>query len=199
MYLFVFLENVMSPLAEALEFSIETIFGLYSMILLVRFLLSYFRANFFNPLSQFVVQITNPVLRPFHLIIPRIGGIDIACLLCTFAVMVLKVCLLSLNRGVSAELLLASYPRVMISALAQLTSGVINIFMFSIIISSILSWVAPGGMNPMGAIFYQLSEPLLKPFRRLFSNMGGLDFSPMLTIFVLTLLKIVLVGWVSGL
>ena len=46
-------------LTNPLEFIISTLFGLYTLVIMVRFLLQWVRADFYNPVSQFVVKLTN--------------------------------------------------------------------------------------------------------------------------------------------
>ncbi len=63
---------------DAGTFLIESLFGLYILTIMLRFLFQWLRADFYNPISQFVVKATAPLLRPLRRWIPGVGGIDMA-------------------------------------------------------------------------------------------------------------------------
>lgn len=65
----------------------------------------------------------------------------------------------------------------------------LKVWFFAMIISVILSWVAPGSQSPGAELAYQISEPFLAPFRRIVPNLGGLDISPILAFIVIQLLQ----------
>ena len=154
---------------------------------MLRFLLQWFRANFYNPLSQFVVKVTTPVLHPLRRIIPGIGGIDFASILLMWALKSLELTLMLLV--VSGEL---NPLGPLIWSIPALIALLINVFIFAILIQVILSWVNPGAYNPATALLYSLTEPLLRPARRLIPPIGGLDLSPMLVMIGLYLLEMLL-------
>ena len=68
----------------------------------------------------------------------------------------------------------------------------INVFLFSILIQVIISWINPGNYNPVLSLIHSLTEPLLRPARRLIPPISGLDLSPMVVMIGLTLLKMLL-------
>ncbi|PWS15420.1 YggT family protein, partial [Klebsiella pneumoniae] len=76
---------------NAAVYLIELLYGLYILIVLVRFLLQTARANFYNPISQFVVKATNPLLVPLRRIIPGYGGVDIAALVLLYLLQAIKI------------------------------------------------------------------------------------------------------------
>jgi len=151
--------------------------NLYSMVVLLRFFMQHFRVDFYNPFSQFVVKITDPLVRPLRKILPGLAGIDLSTLLLAYALGLLQMLIEMQARG----MLGAIGP---VFALAQslfnLLYAAISLFTYLILIRVILSWVAPGGYNPVAMVFFQLTEPLLRPFRRLLPDTGGLDLSPLL-------------------
>jgi YggT family protein len=83
-------------------------------------------------------------------------------------------------------------------SVADLLQLVLYIFMFSIIIEVVLSWVNPGAYNPLTVILYRLNRPLLDPARRLMPPLGGLDFSPFLVLVALQLINILLIRPLFG-
>ncbi len=173
-----------SYLLNPLEFLINTLFGLYIMVVMVRFLLQWVRADFYNPVSQFVVKLTNPALRPLRRVIPGWGGVDFAAVVLMLALQMLSLLLILLLRG-------QGIPPVTLLfwSLAELVSLAINVYIGAILIQVILSWVSPGGYNPVVALIYSLTRPLMAPAQRLMPPISGIDLSPMLVLIGLQLLK----------
>jgi YggT family protein len=183
------------PFSDALVFLINTLFGIYILFVVLRFLLAWVRADFYNPISQAIVKITNPPLRPLRRIIPGYGGIDWPSVVLMLGLKMVELELVSLV-VVSRPLALAG---VFILAIAELLKLIIYIFMFAIIVQVVLSWVAPGAYNPFTVILYRLTEPVLRPARELAPPIGGIDFSPMVVIVVLNLLLILVINPLFGL
>jgi len=174
-------------LTNPLVFLVQVIFGLYLLIVLLRFLLQLVRADFYNPVSQFIVKATAPVLKPFRSIIPGYGGLDLSSLVLAWVVKFVELVLVSAITG-KAMLL---YPALL--AIPEILALVINIFLFSILIMVIISWISPGVYNPAIGLLYSLTDPVLKPARKIVPNMGGLDLSPMVAMIALVLLEMLLI------
>lgn len=164
---------------------ISVIFGLYIFMLLLRLIFQILRADFYNPLSQAIVKITNPPLLPLRKIIPGLWGIDLASVLLIVVLQMAEIWLLLFMKGHAVSIV----PLVIIS-LGYLLKSVIWIFLGAIFIRILLSWISPygGGQNPVVGLVYSLSEPLLRPARRMLPSMGGLDLSPMLAVIGLYIL-----------
>ncbi len=176
-------------LTTPLQFIISTLFSLYIMIVMVRFLLQWVRANFYNPFSQFIVKVTSPVLVPLRRFIPGFAGIDIAAIVLMLLLQSLSFTLLLLLQGRE----LSPFTVVMLSV-AELLALAINIFLFSIFIQVIMSWINPmGGYHPVMSLLYSLNEPLMRPARRLLPPISGIDLSPMLVLLGLQVLKMLLI------
>ena len=176
----------MQQLSVAGIYIVQTFFGLYMVAVILRFLLQLTRADFYNPVSQFVVKITSPVLNPLRRIIPGFGGIDISSvvLLLTLQVAQLAILILLMGYPLPGVVDLVTWSVVGIFGL------ILNFYFFVILIQIILSWVAPHNHSPVVGLLYQLSEPLMGPARRILPAMGGIDFSPMLVIMGIQLAKI---------
>jgi YggT family protein len=175
-------------LTNPINFLIQTIFGLYILAVMLRFMLQLVRADFYNPVSQFLVKITNPPLKLFRRLIPGLGGIDLASLILAWLLKSVEILLIILVGGGAANLV-----GPLIWALPELLDLVINIFLFGILIQVILSWVSPGNYNPAIGLLYSLTAPVLRPAQKLLPPMGGIDISPMLAMIALFLLKMLLV------
>lgn len=158
-------------------------FDFYIMIVIARFMLQLVRADFYNPLSQFVVKATKPVLNPLRRMIPGVGGIDWASVVLLVLLVVVKLgALLAINEGYFEPI------SFLIVTLKSGANSVLNFFLFTIFAGAILSWVAQG-YNPVVQVFHQVSEPVLRPFRRLLPPVSGMDFSPILALLLLQALK----------
>lgn len=176
---------------QALIFVINTLFGLYSAAVLLRLLLQWVRADFYNPLSQAIVMLTNPPLRPLRRVIPGWRGIDFAALLLAALIQLINVLLVLWIAGVSANPF-----SVVIWTLLKLVFILVNLYFFSILLEAILSWTGQGRYNPVGRMLWQLNAPLLGPVRRVLPPLGGLDLSPLVIIILLQVVNILLpLGW----
>jgi len=176
-----------SYLTNPATFLIQTLFGLYILLVMLRFLLQWTRADFYNPISQFVVKATAPPLRPLRRLIPGFRGVDLASLALAWLLKSVELMLVLLLLGAGASPIAA-----FLWAIPELVGLLINIFLFAVLIQVILSWISPGGYNPAASLLYHLTEPLLGPARRLLPPISGLDLSPMLVLIGLTLLKMLL-------
>jgi len=174
---------------EALLYLIHTVFFIYLLFVVLRFLLQTVRADSYNPLSQFLLTITNPPLRPLRRIIPGVAGIDWASIVLMLSLKAIELTLINLI----AYGALIPFVALMIFSIAALLTLVIYIFMFVIFVQILISWINPGLYNPVTVLLYKLSEPFLRPARRFIPPLHGLDFSPVLVFIFLQLSLILLV------
>ncbi|MEX3774377.1 YggT family protein [Pseudomonas sp. MYb118] len=180
----------MIGLNTAAVYVLQTLGSLYLLIVLLRFVLQLVRANFYNPLCQFVVKATQPLLKPLRRIIPSLFGLDMSSLVLAIIVqMALMALTLLLTYGTTGNPL-----QLLIWSLIGVTALFLKIFFFALIISVILSWVAPGSHNPGAELVNQICEPALAPFRRILPSMGGLDISPILAFMVLKLIDMLVIN-----
>ncbi|MBG6630093.1 YggT family protein [Pseudomonas aeruginosa] len=181
----------MIGLNTAAIYILQTLGSLYLLIVLLRFILQLVRADFYNPLSQFIVRATKPLLNPLRRIIPGFGGIDLASLVLAILIqLVLMILILMLmGYGVGGFIL-----QLLIWSIIAVTSLFLKVFFFALIISVILSWVAPGSYNPGAQLVNQICEPLLMPFRKLLPNLGGLDLSPIFAFLALKLIDMLVIN-----
>ena len=189
-----------SYLASPLLLIINTLFDLYVLLVLLRFLLQMFRANFYNPVSQFVVRATTPPLKPLRRIIPGLMGQDIAALVLALLLLLVKYLLIGALGQQALQIASVLAPiggmgpvALIIVAIAEILATFINIFLFAIIIQVILSWVNPGAYNPVTALVMSISNPVMRPIQRFIPPMGGLDLSPLFASLGLMVLKMLLI------
>ena len=180
----------MIGLNTAAVYVLQTLGSLYLLIVLLRFVLQLVRANFYNPLCQFIVKATQPLLKPLRRIIPSVFGLDMSSLVLAIIVQLALMALtLLLTYGTTGNPL-----QLLIWSLIGVTALFLKIFFFAMIISVILSWVAPGSHNPGAELVNQICEPALAPFRRIVPNLGGLDISPILAFMVLKLIDMLVIN-----
>jgi YggT family protein len=173
---------------QAGVFLIDTLISLYVLAFMLRVLLQLVRADYYNPVSQALVKITNPVLLPLRRIIPSFRGWDIPALLVMFALEVLKfVVIYGLLAGIQLTPL-----QVVVLSLQALIEMVLELYFFSILIQAVLSWVNPGTYSPITSILWTLNEPILRPIRRVLPPLGGIDFSPLVAMILLQVLRILI-------
>jgi YggT family protein len=154
---------------------------------MLRFLLQWVEADFYNPISQFLVKLTHPPLRIMRRFIPSIGRIDTASIILMMLVQMLGGYLVFLVQGLSVSpAALAAW------SFSQLVELLFNIYLFAIIIGAILSWFGSMAYNPAASLLYSLTEPVLRVFRRILPPMGGMDLSPLIALIAIQVAKMVI-------
>jgi YggT family protein len=171
----------------ATVFLIQTVFGFYILAVMLRFLLQSVRADFYNPLVQFLVRITNPPLLPLRRIVPGYRGLDLASMILAFVLQGVEVLLVTLligrPAGVGGLLLLTG---------AELLKLLINIYLWGVIVQAVLSWVNPDPRHPAARVLAQLTAPVLRPARRILPPISGVDLSPILVVVALIFISLLL-------
>lgn len=178
----------MSALIEIGNLLIQTFFTLYITAVLLRLLLQWARADFYNPISQFLVRVTGPLLQPLRRVIPSLAGIDMAAVLLAIVLQIIAMVLVLVVNGIG----MINPLYMLIWAVLGCVSLIVNIYFVAIIVSIVLSWVAPGSYNPAVLLLHQLTEPVMSPFRRIIPPLGGLDLSPIFVFLTINVLQIVL-------
>ncbi len=167
--------------------------GLYLLAVLLRFLLQLAKADFYNPLSQAVFRITDPLVRTFRSFIPGYRGVDFSTLILALALEAIAIAVLIALYGYS----MPSLGFIVTWAFVGIIYFIINIYYFAIIASIIMSFVMlfSGNMNPHPVlqVIWQLTEPVMAPVRKIIPPMGGLDFSPIFIFIAIGLIQNILV------
>ena len=167
-------------------FLLNVFFGLYIFAVLLRFLLQLVRADFYNPIAQFLVTITNPPLKPLRRVIPGLYGIDLASL-------VLLALLELIFQTLHATLLNQALTpmTLVVRGLFDLLHNTLNIYLFSILIMVILSWINPYP-NALSQLLGRLTGPVLRPARQMLPPFSGIDLSPMVVLVLIALMQMAL-------
>lgn len=172
---------------DPLVFLIDTLCSLYILAVMLRFLLQWTQADFYNPISQFLVKITHPPLRIMRRFIPAVGRIDSSTLLLALVLQILANFAILAVKGVSISIL-----ALVILSFTDLLKMVLDIFVYAIFAGAILSWFAPGSYGGASSLLYNLTDPLLNVCRRVMPDLGGIDLSPLAALVLLQLAKMMI-------
>jgi len=152
----------------------------------------WFGTDFRNPIVQAILRLTSPVVVPLRRIVPPIGRIDTATVLVAFILQYITIVVLQMIKGTFDR---ATFTQIAATTVVDLVLLALNLFIFAILIRVILSWISPGGYNPIVALIHSLTNPVLRPFQRFLPPMGGLDLSPLFAMIFLTALRIIIMGF----
>jgi YggT family protein len=182
-------------LVNAGIYLINIVFGLYLLAIMLRFLLQTVRADFYNPICQFLITVTNPALKPLRRWIPGYMGIDWPSILLMILLQLLEICLIALlmSGDIPSPI---SIPVIIAAKLLEL---LVWVYIFIIIIQAVISWIQPGSYSSFTVLLYQLSDPLVRPIRRFIPATGGIDWSPLAILILLNLALMLLVAPLSDL
>lgn len=178
----------MDALRDIASLILQTFFQLSILAFILRMMLQLAKADFYNPVSQFLVKVTQPVLKPVRRFIPSIGNIDTASLVVIILLQMLATTALIIIKGYTVPNIIYLLAWAVLGAVGML----VNIYMIAIIASIVVSWVAPGSYNPAILLLNQLTEPVMAPFRKIIPPLGGLDLSPIFVFLTINVLQIIL-------
>ncbi len=167
---------------------VQFIFGLIAWLVLLRLFIEWFRADFYNPLCQGIYKLFNPITAPLRKIISSINGFNIGVFLLLVLVVVIEVIVINALNGMQATVSGMSK-----FGLALLLDHILTFIFWLIVIRAILSFVSANPNNAMVPIIIRITNPMLRPFSRLLPPMGGIDFSPMLLLLAIYLLRALVV------
>lgn len=174
-------------MTDPLVFLIDTLFSLYVLAVMLRFLLQWTQADFYNPISQFLVKITHPPLRVMRRFLPAVGKIDSSSLLLALVLQIFANFTILAIKGVTIGI-----AGLVVLSFTDLLKMVLDIFVYAIFAGAILSWLAPVGYSSASSLLYSLTDPVLNVCRRLVPDFGGIDLSPLAALVLLQLAKMML-------
>ena len=171
---------------EALIYLLNFAFDAYIMILVLRVWLQAVRADFYNPFSQFVVKATNPIVVPFRRLVPGFAGLDMATILVAFVIACLKYFALAAIQGQAIDA-----TSVLFIGLLFLIKQTGTLLFMIMLVMALMSWVVQS-QSPAQMVFHQLTEPFLRPIRRILPDMGGIDLSVIVAFLILNVINILI-------
>jgi len=181
-------------IAELIKLLATSVGSLYLMIVMLRFLLQASRADFYNPVTQAIVKLTSPLVNPLRRIIPGWRGLDFASLTLALLLNSLITTLLILAAGYS----LPNVGLIISWSAVGLFAFFLNIYYWAVVVSVIISFIAPFSGHPVMLIVHQLLDPVYKRLRKVVPAMGGLDFSPLFIFLGIKVLEILLIAPLAG-
>ncbi len=172
---------------DSFFFLVRILSHLYLLLFLLRFIMQWIRADFYNPLAQFIVRATNPLIVPARRVIPATGNVDLPTLAVLILIEAIATWLLLNIAMVPATLIeFAEY------VLLRLVSLTLSLYTWTILVYVILSWISPGGYHPLTMILAELNAPVLRPIRRDLPPISGLDLSPLLAVILIQAVSLAL-------
>ncbi len=176
----------MSTFTEIAIYLIQAVANFYLLLVLLRFLLQLCKANFYNPVSQFVVKATAAPITPLQKIFPPFNNFNSACMALAIIVQVLAIqgSVAVYGGGLVPIVSLLSW------ALLGIATLLLNIYFYGLLIVIVLSWIAPQSQHPAIALLWQLMDPVMTPVRKLIPSLGGIDLSPILLFMLINVLRI---------
>jgi len=167
----------------ALKFLIQTLGNLFVIAVLLRFMMQLFRVPFRNPFAQFIVALTDFAVKPLRRVVPGLWGLDWACLVLAWLVELLVVTAGYWLDGFPFALAGGKIWPVMLGlAAVRLLSLTVYLIIGLTLIRAVLSWV--NSDTPLVPVVYTLTEPFLRPLRRVVPMVSNIDLTP-LVLFIL--------------
>jgi YggT family protein len=176
-----------SSAPSAFSYLVSTLISLYVTAVMLRLLLQWVRADFYNPLCQFLVKVTNPVLIPMRRVIPSIGRLDTASVVLMLGLEIVSVWFLSLMSPLNW-----GPPEIVLFAAISLVAMLLWTYFILIIVMVILSWVGQSMRHPIIPLVYQLTEPVLRPIRKVVPPIAGIDLSPLFALIIIRFLLLLI-------
>lgn len=178
---------------SATQFLLSTIFGLLTMMFLLRFIMQAFKVSFYNPIGQIVIALTDFAVKPARRFIPSWKKNDLSTLALAFITqLLLHLAIMVLSGFPFAVADVPVWPNILGLSLLGVVRTVLDIFFYALILHVILSWVNPH--TPIAPVLHSLTRPILQPIQRLMPVLGGIDFSPLVAIILLQMLNVSVVG-----
>lgn len=174
----------MDNLIHAMVFVINTILGLYTAAVMLRFLMQQVRADFYNPLAQAIMKITNPLLLPLRRVLRPWYRIDTAALVLMLLLQLFNVLLVTFIANLPGRYLSYGPGYLAGWTLLKLVYILVNLYFFTILLEAVVSWFGQG-RSPVDGLLRPLNAPLLRPVRRVVPPVSGLDFSPLIILLLL--------------
>lgn len=172
-------------------FLVKIIFDVYLYVIIFRLLLQYYGADYKNPICQFIIKITDPIIKPLQTFIPRVKAFDLAIVLALFILEYLKILVVYLLFGSFPNLFIALIWTIFLSL-----HTVINFYFYAIIIYVVMSWAVliqarALYQHPLTQVLFIVVEPVLKLIRKRLPENSRIDFSALIALILLGILSMI--------
>jgi YggT family protein len=184
-------------LNQILIFIFNTLLGLFSLALLLRFYMQLMRTPYRNPLSQFLIALTDFIVRPTRRMIPGLRGIDLSTLLLAWLIQFILLAGIYKLQGYNFSSTIGTViTGLVLLAFVEIIKMSFHIVMIAVIVQAVLSWFSPH--SPMAPLLDSFTRPFLRIFRERIPPIGNIDLSPLFVLVIIQLLLMVVTGWQQG-
>ncbi len=174
----------MNPIQNSFSFLIESVFELYMVLVLLRFLFQLLNVNFRNPLIDPIVKLTQPPLAWLRRFVPGLFGVDLSAVVLLILLGMIKILLIAAIKGTQAGLF-----GVFLASIVQAVNMTLMVFTVALIAQAVLSWFASSARHPVMDLLQGLTAPILRPIQRMLPAAGGLDFSLIVALIGISFLR----------
>jgi YggT family protein len=176
-------------LSDIIHLIAETVGGLFASALLLRAYMQWLRLSPRNPLSEFVMALTNGIVLPLRRVIPGLGGIDWASLVAAYLTTLVTLVLILLAGG-AWNSALATPMLVLGLSLVWLVKWSLYLVLVLTLLYAVLSWFNP--YAPIAPVLAVLVNRLLTPLQNLLPRIGNIDLSPLILILLVQIMLLLL-------
>ncbi len=176
-------------LEQTAQFFLNTLVEPYAWLLLARFLLQWLRAPMQNPMGEFIILLTHPLVRPARRFVPPVGKLDTASFLLAFLVELACLSLTLLLHDKTLNMWLTAW------VLLRLFTGSVYLLMLALFLEALISWTYPHA--PFAPVLRSITQPFLRPLRRFVPPKGGMDFSFLILFFLCYIIVALPLGWLE--
>jgi YggT family protein len=180
----------MTTMSAVSTYLVQTLGGFFLTLVILRFLLQLVKADFYNPISLFIVNTTQLVSSPIRALLPSFRSFDVASLVLAIFIqwMIIQLTYTINNLGVVNFFIAISW------GFVGVLSVILNIYMYGLLATIIISWIAPQSQHPAITLINQIIYPAMEPFRKIIPSLGMIDLSPMLFFIVLNVIDYFIYG-----
>ena len=180
----------MTTMSAVSTYLVQTLGGFFLTLVILRFLLQLVKADFYNPISLFIVNTTQLVSSPIRALLPSFRSFDVASLVLAIFIqwMIIQLTYTINNLGVVNFFIAISW------GFIGVLSVILNIYMYGLLATIIISWIAPQSQHPAITLINQIIYPAMEPFRKIIPSLGMIDLSPMLFFIVLNVIDYFIYG-----
>jgi YggT family protein len=180
----------MTTMSAVSTYLVQTLGSFFLTLVILRFLLQLVKADFYNPISLFIVNTTQLVSSPIRALLPAFRSFDVASLVLAILLqwMIIQLTYTINNLGVVSFFIAISW------GFVGVLSVILNIYMYGLLATIIISWIAPQSQHPAITLINQIIYPAMEPFRKIIPSLGMIDLSPMLFFIVLNVIDYFIYG-----
>ena len=180
-------------LNQIVIFILNTLLGLFSLALLLRFYMQLMRTPYHNPLSRFLVALTDFIVRPARKVIPGLRGIDLSTLLLAWLTQFILLAGIYKLQGYNFNSTLGTATTgLVLLAFVEIIKMTFYIVMIAVIVQAVLSWFSP--YSSMAPLLESFTRPFLRIFRERIPPIGNIDLSPLFVLVIIQLLLMIMTG-----